>query len=383
MASKGVVFTLRHKSRCKTGKGYLNVDGGSMTMKELAEKLNSQFGASEYSLFTEEGQLPIALSPQLLELYGTNEIDEILLSDKPIEVLDTPFNKISVVVSSGSPDTAFTIQMCTADSVMILKHLIEHRINLPADEQVLTISGRGLGSTAPENMFTLAQSQITSNAMIQVTKRVSGGAANGKGKSFGMVDLFNNAAIRDVDFAPAPQWRRITRGLNLRGKCNKSSLQCVAGGRTVYSKHGLGVFSMDNVIGKCPMCKGKLDIAIPGFSTCFFKVRAVGTDYEAERIIHWTKVGHFYRTWDPEEAGFKQWKFMEIITRSSDRAMAVPNNKLVREAPLSNSCSICMRSMTVGRDVKMLSCTHSFHIRCHEAWLKNGGDKCSICSSSH
>ncbi len=48
------------------------------------------------------------------------------------------------------------------------------------------------------------------------------------------------------------------------------------------------------------------------------------------------------------------------------------------ETHLTEQCTICMETYTPGQQLKLLPCTHIFHLNCIETYLKEFSNQCPL-----
>lgn len=333
----------------------------------LHQFLMERFGDKNFRLHRLHDK-PISLCSHSLHVHGNELIKNVFPFSKQIPISCTEHGStVSVRVRGRDADDICTLH--TSDSVSLLKHLTTHSENTRSEVGELSVYIDGSQEELNENQ-TLFEAGITQFSSVLITSKVIGGASN----SFPMVDVFNDSAIRIINLEPAPVWRRIYPGFSLHGTCMSST--CVVAKGTVYWSNRMGVFNYNTALKLCPMCKLNMNVKSYGFYRCFYTIRGINADQATEHHIPWRRVGDVYQTWCPETSGVRNWSFVQIITRPLELARTVPDNPKTKEAPIADNCGICMTDMRYGRrEIRMLSCCHSFHTDCYNRWELNEATK--------
>jgi hypothetical protein len=133
-----------------------------------------------------------------------------------------------------------------------------------------------------------------------------------------MADISNEKGLVRGNYNnQAPDWRTVTNGLNVRGKCQ--NINCRAYGESVDCKIGFGIFDLvrdcDQV--RCPMCKEEIDPMTCIFAECQYKIEGKKksngkTDYVK---TSWKKVEKDFEYYDPEKSGIVRWLMLIIETK--------------------------------------------------------------------
>lgn len=149
-------------------------------------------------------------------------------NDDEIEVVDP----LSIWVKTLTGLT-FKLDVRINFTVERLRQLIERASNIPIDQQRVVFNGKQL---LDEEI--LADHNIANESVLNVIIRLRGG-----GGVLSFADISNNDALKKVEFScSAPQWRVVSRGLNIEGRCSNS--HCQANGSMVICPIGLNKFSL-------------------------------------------------------------------------------------------------------------------------------------------
>ena len=115
----------------------------------------------------------------------------------------------------------------------------------------------------------------------------------------------------------AAKWNIITKGLNVRGKCENHS--CEAYNEKVDCQIGLGIFDVEKDYGKikCPMCKERIHPLTCYFCECKYKIEGKhvkgGENIEVSKP--WKTVEKDFEYYDPEKKGITEWSTLIIETK--------------------------------------------------------------------
>lgn len=334
----------------------------STTFNDLHSKLLKKFGNKDIILYLEGAGRQSLCDHSLLATGSELVLKSIVPSFKiPISVTDYG-NEISLRLKSIVNDSTL-IRIHRTDTIEVLKALIADCLGISKEEQVLNFAGK---FSSPANGDTIASLKIHDYCNVDVSLRVKGGAGMISSNAINMPDVFNENAQRDQQFHPAPAWRLVSRGFNVEGLCKTRG--CDASNRMVMCEKSFGTFDISKTSAHCPICKNGIQMMNFGFVSCFYSIRGVPSDGSGEKIIPWTQVGNYVRTWDLKEAGTKSWNFMQVVARQLERSVTVPGNGSMKQAPLSLECSICFKDIAISDSTCMLQCGHSFHRDCMENW---------------
>ncbi|RUS24196.1 hypothetical protein BC938DRAFT_473962 [Jimgerdemannia flammicorona] len=180
----------------------------------------------------------------------------------------------------------------------------------------------------------------------------------------------------------APDWRIVTKGLNLEGTCTNDS--CPAHNHRVIMKWEQRNFDFqyDSVKCRCPICFESVMPITCGFSNTWWSFRGIksGTDTSGagERVsCDWRRAGDAYHVFDEGKGGVASWSRLKILTRFCEHDWI---------------CTICFeRKDAVWMGLRWrvtepdtLACGHSFHLECIDEWKNAQREKvlaltCPIC----
>lgn len=347
---------------------------------DLQDKLQKKFGHKDIKLYL-EGSGCQPLCHQYVAARGSQLVLKSIVPSFCIPVSVTNYGQeISLRVRSIGKNSIL-VKIHVTDTIEMLKAVIESKLGIPTQEQVLKLVGT---LAAIKNRNTVESLGLTSYSTVEVSMMLKGGSQGTNSTTCLMVDLFNQNAQRDVQIISGPPWRTISPGFTMVGFC--SNARCEAFKLDVLCNKGFGCFDLSRTVASCPMCKINIKAINMYFSDCFYSIRAVEASRMDEKILPWTRVGHYGRTWDPKEAQTKSWSFMQIITRSLDRSMPIPGNAAQEEAPISLDCCICFGELNISENSCMLLCSHSLHTSCLNNWkeheTRNGRiPLCPLCRS--
>jgi len=116
----------------------------------------------------------------------------------------------------------------------------------------------------------------------------------------------------------APKWRKVTKGLNLFGKCiNKN---CEAYNKEVIYKAGINIkfnFNSDKKEIKCPICSKNFIPNTMGFWKCEYQIKGEklkNGDYEEIDINGKETKGDDFEYYDPNKNDTTFWSSLMIFT---------------------------------------------------------------------
>lgn len=345
----------------------------STDLSQLYTVMARQFPKKHIKLHVNDGP-PISFSPDSLSVIGNVLVSDVFPYQESVPLSVTEYGqKLQIrlkcsdsesVLSLHSTESIALLKLFAGDDESHLERTNDLRMRLDGHQEFL------------EESKTLEESGVEQLAIIHLEPILRGGS----GSTFGMIDVFNDHALRSYGPNPAaPRWRVLFPGFAAEGYCTNQV--CEASGDMPISNHGFGVFNFDKVDFRCPICSNQIVATNLLFCMCFYSIRGFGKGETVQRLVPWRKIRDKYHTWDPQEAAVKQWKSMQITTRHWRFGMAVPGNSTVREAPIQDNCSVCMKGMKVSPDISMLRCTHSFHRNCINAWQsRNLGRNCPQCN---
>ena len=121
-----------------------------------------------------------------------------------------------------------------------------------------------------------------------------------------MADISNREGLVEGNYnSSAPDWRIVTKGLNVRGICQNSS--CRANGEEVGCQIGFGSFDLvsdcDEV--KCPMCKKEIEPITCIFAECQYRMEGKKkVNGETQKVnTDWKRVAKDFEYYDPKKSG--------------------------------------------------------------------------------
>ena len=140
------------------------------------------------------------------------------------------------------------------------------------------------------------------------------------GEPFGvdMADISNEKGLVKCYYDEnAPDWRIITSGLNVKGKCQNSN--CRAYGERVDCQIGFGTFDLvgdcDQV--RCPMCNKEIEPITCIFDKCQYKIEGKKKANGETQSVNtpWKSVETDYEYYDPVKSGTVRWLKLIIETK--------------------------------------------------------------------
>lgn len=176
----------------------------------------------------------------------------------------------------------------------------------------------------------------------------------------------------------APDWRIVSNGLCLEGKCKNKN--CEAFNNFVIINMGVPcIFKLGLPTEKqptqCPMCKKHVKAVNCGFYKCEFRYIAIMETDEGKvkKESEWKDIKDEYYTFDEQES----------LNYSSFVIEVKNGNQSITD---EFECSICLsgennRFQHHNRNIKTLSCRHKFHEVCLDPWLART-KSCPYCRDS-
>jgi hypothetical protein len=285
--------------------------------------------------------------------------------------------------------------------------MIQDEEGIPIGQQRLIFAGKHL-----ENERILHQCKIQRASELTLLVQQRGGGAS-------FVDVKKELALRTLSWnQSAPKWRVACRGLNIEGICTNE--ECKAHMQMVVCRLENTVrFDLMKQICCCPLCHRLIKPVKPGFSSCWWRVRAVKSD-GTQVATAFRKVGDAYMTYDEAAAGAAIFLHLIIEIRPLAATVVVPLARTATarvgvkrerdedqsaqlstagqpaprslrgtELPLAEHCGICFLDMvndaTAGSlGVSLLRCGHVFHTPCIDRWcaVAPGGPSCPYCRAA-
>ncbi len=176
----------------------------------------------------------------------------------------------------------------------------------------------------------------------------------------------------------APEWRRAEPGLCLEGMC--INVACRANGSMVIVNKGFTDFDVDREYNdcQCPVCHKPVAPTKPGFSNCFWRIKAVNFHTKATLDTYWTKTENDYFTFDADACGMTSFSSLRIFIRPF-------NEKYYSDipVPVPKSCTICFQSIR-REELHVLPCQKIIHKNCNDKWaLEQRNMSCPFCDAQH
>ncbi|KAA6403880.1 MAG: putative Ubiquitin family protein [Streblomastix strix] len=293
------------------------------------------------------------------------EIDPQLPSQKgrPISQQSQQFQRgqfqIFVKTQSGR---IITLIVNIDDTIESVKSLIYLQGNYPINEQVLYFGGKQL-----ENNKKIRDYGIKNQNTVYLQFRLRGGDNSSNSQSLPDPIII---PFRDV----GPDWRKCSFGLNLEGRC--TSNQCVTKRDLVIHKAGFGDFNHAQYESKCPNCGSNMQVCVPGFMQCLFRItykRINGTVVK----IPWRKAVQDYVSYKLKDFGISEFDTLVINTKVLAPPLHIPTNEEIQHeeaerfvVPFLGDCALCMNPQDArDNNVAMMKCGHFFHKLCIANWI--------------
>lgn len=347
------------------------------TFNQLISYLNDKFGPKLIKVHPKHSCSQTVCS-HTLEAIGENTIQSLLGSFDALPISIHDYSQEITIQLVGMSNIAPFQKIHTSDYVHDLKVLIAHQVSVPSDEIELTATDSD-SELNPE--ITVEESDLHDMSTVQVGVSVKGGSASG-GKSFAMINVFDDSAVVKGGWGKAPKWQEVAPGSNIEGICRNNV--CRAYKCRVCANKYFEPFNMGDVIANCPVCSEPIEIDNLTFSECFYTIRGREVDTAKEKTVPWRKVGDYWQSWNPEKAKKKKWAFIQVIAMELSRGFPVPESLNVKEAPVSDTCTVCQHALKMSDNIEMRPCCHSFHRECWKKWneeMLNKGEPacCPLC----
>ena len=263
---------------------------------------------------------------------------------------------------------------CKPDATIeTVKNKIQDCEGIPPDQQRLVFAGRQL-----EDSDCLSLCNIQRGSIVDLILRLRGGG----GSSF--ADLSQAGAFETFGWSSdAPDWRRVSRGLCLEGRCKNTA--CAADGEMVIINMGFTKFDLlsPNDLEKvlCPMCHEPVRPTTCAFNRCWWNFAGIKQSAPTTVItLDWKKVGDQYERCNEYKAGTAVWNKFLITIKEHDYHVdgyRSTTTTTVKFTPDDTFCPICIQSITNTYEDEneerkrgcRLSCGHSYHNQCINVWF--------------
>lgn len=359
----------------------IDVDSSSTTIKTVLDILRD---TKNIQLKNDVGIALLQSGPRIL--CENNTLADCFLSHGSILSLFYGQSQILIKTLTGK---TIPIHYTPTMTVEELKQQIQNKEGIPPNQQRLVYQGQQL-----EDDYTLIHYHIGTQSCITLVLRLRGGGGP-------FVDVSRENTMQRHEWSSdAPDWRSVSPGLTLEGKCLNP--RCRAFRRMVISNHHFEVFDLCEkseaipkfyAKAKCPMCYKHIDAIKPGFNRCYYRIEGVKSRSENEEesvayLKDWTKVGDHYSTYNEDEAGIVEWDYLYIFTRPYGAigflaASTEDNEKGEEEEEVDNdegedkdqpaeevvvpyNCPICFGAM--NSSIAKCSNGHLFHHKCLNQW---------------
>ncbi|KAF0724448.1 hypothetical protein Ae201684P_010493 [Aphanomyces euteiches] len=191
---------------------------------------------------------------------------------------------------------------------------------------------------------TIADYNIQNEDMLLLVLRMRGGGGL-------FADIEDSSQVQQVNIvAEGPEWRVISEGLNIEGKCLNRN--CGAFQKLVIIKNKMEQFNLLIDSMSCPMCNAQVTPITCGFYRCQWRFEGVKSQSMKEVRSPWyIAEGEKYHRFNSEESKLIEWASLSIIPMRIDR----------------NACDYCHKGFDSGHK-QTLRCNHEVHSKCLEAW---------------
>jgi hypothetical protein len=387
MAAAPVLLELPIVAGAHLGDVFTTTVTKDSTLRDVAAQLRAMVGGnpSEYRFFL-NGHGIVRYAPEV----AGRSLGSYLAHCRPLPValgrsqVDKPGPEGEVIRELFAKTlTGKTIRFASVlgcDNIIfdLKTHIMDHE-GIPVDQQRLICAGRQL-----EDCRSLRSYNVGHKAVLHLVLRLRGG-----GEVVNFADVTRDGALRKMEWSSgAPMWRRVGKGLVLKGRCKNRA--CVAHNGHVYCTLGFTVFDLmtDSHRVVCPACETQFKPKCPGFNNCYWRWEAIKADASNTLLTKtWTKAGDCYTTFDEAKSGHAAFVHLQLEVRPLEKGIyrpdgkgdstgvlqsgAADNDDARRTAVVSDDCAVCFCSLNPSDPrICVLSCGHTFHGSCASAWKK-------------
>lgn len=220
--------------------------------------------------------------------------------------------KLRVVIKNRK---VLEIEVEKNDTIRKLVEKIKQKNNISIN--LLNISGEDIKESDYDNK-TIEDFDLDDGDHILISDYYNGGGDFPLG--IDMADISNKNGLIRKNFASAPKWNKIKKGLNISGICKNNS--CEAYNQEVDCQIGMGKFDLvgdaDEI--KCPICFNEINPTTCIFCKCKYKFEGKKKiNGKTEKVSSdWNRVEKDYEYFDPGKSGIVTWLRLIIETEPLD-----------------------------------------------------------------